>query len=363
MKILFKTLKIIITIIVSLVLVVTILNIIPFTFSKVKGTNEFRNTGKYPLVIPHGGAKDLVPENTIYSYDMLISEYNVDVLEIDLSLTKDNILISHHDLDLEMSDESELNDKFIKDYTYDEIINAYKEDDYYLARTFVDINGNKPFELETDSSIMDRMVPAKLEDIFNEVGSSKLYVLEIKDSPTSRGYEEGSLRYEVAAQALIDLITEYKLEEVVVNSSFSDEVINYFKENASNLKVSAGTKEGTEFAVYSALFVDFFWSVKSEVLVLPNPQSMKIPKSLISIIEKMPKFIQNRIAVKIDNTWRANLTTKMIIKKAHRKNMAVIYWTVNDEEEMRHLINIGADGIITDRPDLLIKIINELKNK
>lgn len=262
-----------------------------------------------------------------------------------------------------MSENSLLNNKLIKDYTYNEIIKAYKEDDYFLARKFVDINGNKPFENETDENILSRMVPAKLEDVFKTVGDSKLYILEIKDSPSAKHYEEGSTRYELAAQTLIDLIIKYELEEVVVNSSFSDEVINYFKENASNLKVSAGTSEGTNFAIFSAFYIDFFWQVKSEVLVLPNPESMKIPKSLVSLIEKLPAFLRNRIAVKIDDTWRANLTSKHIIKKAHRKNMAVIYWTVNNEDEMRELIKLGADGIITDRPDLLIKIINELKGQ
>ena len=78
-----------------------------------------------------------------------------------------------------MSENSLLNNKLIKDYTYNEIIKAYKEDDYFLARKFVDINGNKPFENETDENILSRMVPAKLEDVFKTVGDSKLYILEI----------------------------------------------------------------------------------------------------------------------------------------------------------------------------------------
>lgn len=42
--------------------------------------------------------------------------------------------------------------------------------------------------------------------------------------------------------------------------------------------------------------------------------------------------------------------------------MACFYWTINDPDEMRELIKLGADGIITDRPDLLKEIIDELKN-
>ncbi|MBR0360816.1 MAG: hypothetical protein IIX35_00335, partial [Paraprevotella sp.] len=38
---------------------------------------------------------------------------------------------------------------------------------------------------------------------------------------------------------------------------------------------------------------------------------------------------------------------------ANRNNMAVHYWTINEPEEMRELIAIGADGIMTDYPHRL----------
>lgn len=40
--------------------------------------------------------------------------------------------------------------------------------------------------------------------------------------------------------------------------------------------------------------------------------------------------------------------------------MNLHYWTINDPDDMRRLIENGADGIITDRPDLLIEILNQL---
>src|SRR5690554_2503502 len=102
MKFVFKLLKWLLIAVFSIVLVITILNFVPFSASSVTQENKFRKTDR-PFIIPHGGAKDLAPENTVYSYDMLINDYDADVLEIDLSLTKDDILISHHNLDLELS--------------------------------------------------------------------------------------------------------------------------------------------------------------------------------------------------------------------------------------------------------------------
>ena len=53
------------------------------------------------------------------------------------------------------------------------------------------------------------------------------------------------------------------------------------------------------------------------------------------------------------------LATKRIVKNAHEHNVAVHYWTVNDKEEMRELIGIGADGIMTDYPHRLAEVYAE----
>lgn len=372
MNLLIRIIKWTLISILSVVVVLLVLNILPVTISKVKGENHFRKTSDYPMIIPHGGAKELAPENTIWAYDMLINEFDADVLEIDLALTKDNILIAHHDLDLEMSSDSDMNGAYIRNYTYDEILAEYKADDYYLARQFEypsdydydPIKGIKPFENETDEVILSKLVPAKLEDIFKDVGADVLYILEIKDSPTSQGYDESVHNFELAAQTLIDLVETYELETRVVLASFSDDVTSYFKTNAPDILVNAGTSEVTMFAVFSAFYIDFFWGVKSEVLILPTPSSMSITGGTANLLDMLPSFIRNNIAIKDDSgVYRANLMGKEIINDAHKKNMAVLYWTVNDEDDMRLLIKNGADGIITDRPDLLIKIIEELKNE
>lgn len=362
MKKLFKVFKVLLMVILGSIVILFVLNIIPVTFSKVKGDNPFRKDD-YPLIIPHGGAKELVPENTVYAYDMLIDQYQVDVLEIDLVLTSDGILISHHDLDLDADPNGNHNDEMISNYTYAELLLAYAEDDYYKARNFVDPEGFKPFKDETDMSVMEAMVPAKLEDIFNKHNNDILYMLEIKDAPTSRGYEEGSNRFELATKELVRLVEDYSLENNVVLASFSDEVTKLFKATNENIIIGAATNEVTMFSILSAFHLDFFWKVKSEVLILPIPESMTMNKGLTKTLDLIPKTFRKSIALKEDGKYRANLTHTQIIKDAHRKNMAVIYWTVNDKETMRMLIENGADGIITDRPDFLIEVINEFKLK
>jgi len=54
-----------------------------------------------------------------------------------------------------------------------------------------------------------------------------------------------------------------------------------------------------------------------------------------------------------------DLATKALVNRAHAHNLAVHYWTVNDRDEMRHLVNIGADGIMTDYPHRLAEVYAE----
>ena len=49
--------------------------------------------------------------------------------------------------------------------------------------------------------------------------------------------------------------------------------------------------------------------------------------------------------------------TACFIREAHAKNLHVEPWTVNDPELMKQYIEWGVDGIITDRPDLLIEVL------
>jgi glycerophosphoryl diester phosphodiesterase len=59
------------------------------------------------------------------------------------------------------------------------------------------------------------------------------------------------------------------------------------------------------------------------------------------------------------STWapeHADLTAQDIAA-AHRLGLAVLPWTVNDPEAMRRLRDWGADGLITDRPDLALALL------
>ena len=56
-----------------------------------------------------------------------------------------------------------------------------------------------------------------------------------------------------------------------------------------------------------------------------------------------------------------SLDNRNLINRAHRRNMAVQYWTINDAEDMRRLIKMGCDCIMTDDPELMRQVLDEME--
>ncbi len=56
---------------------------------------------------------------------------------------------------------------------------------------------------------------------------------------------------------------------------------------------------------------------------------------------------------------RGDLISPAEVEKAHHAGLQVVAWTINEPEQMRHLIATGVDGIITDYPDRLLRVLRE----
>ena len=51
--------------------------------------------------------------------------------------------------------------------------------------------------------------------------------------------------------------------------------------------------------------------------------------------------------------------TRDFIEKAHSRGLQVHVWTIDDEEEMNELLDIGVDGLMTDEPSVLKNVLLE----
>jgi glycerophosphoryl diester phosphodiesterase len=97
------------------------------------------------------------------------------------------------------------------------------------------------------------------------------------------------------------------------------------------------------------------------------------PSAIDRILEKNPQI---PVALIYNQSWTfphevtggrsisvlscsGKVLTETNISKAHQRGMKVIAWTLNTEEHMQHFLNMGVDGIVTDYPDRLIKILQK----
>ncbi len=342
-----KVLKSLLIFILIIFAVLIFLEVIPVA-PKYPDTNPWIiQEGERPLIIPHGGAKLLYPENTIYSFEQLHEE-GYDVFEIDLCLTKDNQLISHHDVTI-INDLGE--EKRILDLSYSELI----QEKTNFAKDFVNLDNEKPFETP-DALLLEKMRPAKLAYLFNTY-PNKYYVLELKDTVENSGEDT----FKDAVDILLDLIEDKNMKDKVMVSSYDDKVTHLIQEESNNtVMTSTATKDSFNFVIFSLLRIDFFYRPKDGALLLPIKDDLT--ESQRNLVEKVPGLLRSQLTTydEENDVYYTALVKQHIIDDAHRHNMAVQYWTVNDKEMMKKLINMGVDGIITDRPDYLKEVYEEL---
>ena len=53
---------------------------------------------------------------------------------------------------------------------------------------------------------------------------------------------------------------------------------------------------------------------------------------------------------------RLPLVDHRLVAAARRRGVAVHVWTINDADEMGRLLDLGVDGILSDRPSLLKEV-------
>jgi glycerophosphoryl diester phosphodiesterase len=64
--------------------------------------------------------------------------------------------------------------------------------------------------------------------------------------------------------------------------------------------------------------------------------------------------------LQVPETWKGRrIVSPRFVREAHRRNLPVQVWTVDDGEDMRRLLAWGVDGIQTDRPDVLARVLVE----
>ena len=252
----------------------------------------------YPLVIAHQGGDGIWPGETLFAYQNAV-DLGVDVLEMDIHITADGVLILMHD---ETVDRTTDGTGEIESMTLEELKELDAAYDW------------SPDEGKTFPYRRQGLTVTTLEEIFKAFPDMHM-TIEIKKTNASM------------AKPFCDLIREYDMQDKVLAASFHDERLKEFRAECPVVATSSAKNETTAFVLLTKAYLGGFYS--------PPFHSLQVPEESGGITVMTPAFV----------------------RAAHERNLAVEPWTINDEETMRKLIEWGVDGLITDRPDLAMKVL------
>ena len=136
---------------------------------------------------------------------------------------------------------------------------------------------------------------------------------------------------------LVAAIERYGLHDRVLIASFSD------RRRRAVLKQLSRPAASSAGIVSNALFV------------LLGPV---LPASLLRLTAG--RALRGVHALQVPVRYGAvTVVTPGFVRRAHRLGLQVHVWTVNDPAEMHRLLDLGVDGIVTDRADVLKEVLQE----
>lgn len=287
------------------------------------GTFLFFNGAQALLVQGHRGARALMPENTIPSFDSAIKA-RAHVLELDLLLTSDQECVIHHDYFINKNlctylDGSPIEEApLVKNLTLAEVRQ-------------IDAGGQLNPTFTKQAFIPKTPIPT-LTELFEWIRNSPhpeaktIHLnLEIKRDPRSPHFSETP---EVLAAKIVDLVEKNGFSDRVYYSSFDPEALAAFRKKSPNANLGLIFNE--------------------ESLKAANP--LDLNKGLDLLLQ-----LASSLKVKILSPDHILLGELINVGSLQNKGFHVIPWTVNESKRWKELTEMNVDGIITDDPEELIR--------
>ena len=280
----------------------------------------------------HRGARGLAPENSLPAWRKAL-EIGVDTIECDMAITRDGVVVVHHDLwlnpDTTRGPDGKWLDKrgpAISELSFEEL------QKYDIGRLKPGSDYAKPFP---DQKPVDGTRIARLSDLFdlvNKSGNSKIgFDCETKVDPNERA---ATLPPGDFARRVIAEIRKHGMAERMMVQSFDWSTLQVVQREAPEIRTmylsSPRTLQPAADGKPSPWLAGFG----------PELHGGSVPKAV--------KAAGGTI-------WAPNQTylTPAMLAQAHALGIIVIPWTVNEPAMMAKLIDMGVDGIISDRPDLV----------
>lgn len=277
------------------------------------------------LNFSHGGGELEAPANTLFALKTSIAK-GADVLEIDVQATADGHIVLMHDttIDLTTSGTGRVDSLTLRQLKAVDAAHWFVPDcgpchdrpaEDYIYRGYA--TGERPLPPELRAfSPNDFRIPTLREVL--AAFPRALINIEIKTTaPETAPYE----------QKVADLLARFGRTTNTIVTSFNDTAVAQFKASAPCVSTAPGVQQVTAFWLGS--------QGPLPGIPLPGHHALQVPIEQDGLQVVTPDFVQD----------------------AHNNGLAVHVWTVDDEATMRWLIDIGVDGIMTNRPTLLEDVL------
>lgn len=248
------------------------------------------------LVYAHRGGAALAPENTIAAFDNGLA-HGADGLELDVRMSRDGVPVVHHDAMLERTTDGR---GPVSALTAEELARLD------AGHKFADAQGAFPFRGQGIG------VP-RLEDVVRRYPDARL-IIEMKDDS------------EELAEAVVHIVRDAGAVERAVLASFHDRPVFEARRLCPEARTGASQPE-----VRAALYA-----------------------SWCGMSPRKPAYAGFQIPEK---AGKLRLVSRRFVRCVSRAGLSVAVWTVNEDADMRRLLDWGVDALITDRPDVAVPLV------
>ncbi|MBW2419889.1 MAG: glycerophosphodiester phosphodiesterase [Deltaproteobacteria bacterium] len=256
----------------------------------------------HPVILGHRGAAGSAPENTLLSFEKAL-ELGAHIIESDVHATSEGEAVLIHDDFVDRVSEASGRVAELSVAGIQALDAAYHWSD----------DGGASFPLRGKGV----RIPT-LEEAFAALPHAR-FNLELKSGETR------------LAVRVLDLVRRFDREDITLLTSGEDSIMAALRQERARaqLRPAMGASKGEILA--------FVRSALDGEAPPDDCMALQIPPSFAG----------------------EPLVTPELIRHAHAHDVSVHVWTVNDPDEISRLLELGADGIVTDHPERMARLLRE----
>lgn len=288
----------------------------------------------------HRGARGLLAENTLPSFALAL-QAGVSTLELDVVVTQDDVLVISHDPALNPDITRDAQGQFLRSKGPDIRQLSFEQlQSYDVGRINPASRYAQTFSAQKGQ---DGVRIPRLKDLFELVkaqGHTQVqFAIETKITPQRPDQTPDPDRF---VQLLVKEVREHGLQGRVQILSFDWRTLQAVQKLAPGMPTVYLTAQlpgldnlGIQSGQASAWTAGFQYAQYGSV----------------------PRMIQAAGGTHWSSFWRELDAQK--VSEAQSLGLKVLAWTVNDRQSMGQMLDLGVDGLVTDRPDIAAELLKE----